>query len=202
MPCGVVQVLARPSSKVLLHEAVWLNAKGDESGARCLLRGASWIVGVRGTTGVEDAFLDALDEGVATDRKGNWVGKRKQERFLALLGPETVVIGTLKLLEALVRRRVSNCQKIDMMTLTNIWGFRHNGRVRRAAASLLAWITRCPEGNGRISFFDEGSLKPINERRKRNEWLVDGEWTLSSKEVPAYTCETGISIGDGMIEDA
>ena len=45
-------------------------------------------------------------------------------------------------------------------------------------------------------------MKPIQQRVQRCAWLVQGEWTVPSASHADYERETGLTIGDGPVEDA
>ena len=67
----------------------------------------------------------------------------------------------------------------------------------------LAWLYRCPVGRkGRFSHFPADNMKPIQQRVQRCAWLVQGEWTVPSASHADYERETGLTIGDGPVEDA
>lgn len=75
--------------------------------------------------------------------------------------------------------------------------------MRRALACLLAWLCRCPSTRARfLSHFPDDSMKPVLQKQQRCAWLVTGEWTVPSITHPDYGRETGLTIGDGPVEDA
>ncbi|EOD19174.1 hypothetical protein EMIHUDRAFT_243177 [Emiliania huxleyi CCMP1516] len=100
------------------------------------------------------------------------------------------------------KRRPSNSPRLFLDTLQTSWGFRHSPRVRRALARLIAWLYRCPVAKGRFSHFPADNMKPIQQRVQRCAWLVQGEWTVPSASHADYERETGLTIGDGPVEDA
>ena len=55
---------------------------------------------------------------------------------------------------------------------------------------------------GRFSHFPADNMKPIQQRVQRCAWLVQGEWTVPSASHADYERETGLTIGDGPVEDA
>ena len=62
----------------------------------------------------------------------------------AVIGPEPVAIEACRLIEALARRRPSNCPNLQGDVLTRIFSFRERPVVRFAALAALTWIARCP----------------------------------------------------------
>jgi hypothetical protein len=68
-------------------------------------------------------------------------------------------------------------------------------------ACLIAWLYRCPTTRKRFSHFPADSMKPIMQKQQRCAWLLDGEWTVPSVTHPNYKRETGLTIGDGPVED-
>ena len=89
-------------------------------------------------------------------------------------------------------------------TLTNVWGFRDNQRVRSQAASTLSWILRCPKGRARFAgILRPEDMKPITQRQQRYRAAcgMSGAWEFKSQDDPLYARETGISIGDGVTEE-
>jgi len=195
------RLLARSGSASLVDGAVGCVRAGDTGGARCLLRAAAWVVGIKGATEVEPAMLEALHGEVEAEPGAPFSEVRS--RFILLLGPDpSVAVGLLQLLEALARRRPSNSPRLFLDTLQTSWGFRHSPRVRRALARLIAWLYRCPVAKGRFSHFPADNMKPIQQRVQRCAWLVQGEWTVPSASHADYERETGLTIGDGPVEDA
>ena len=181
----------------------------DGEGSRCLSRAAAWVVGLRGSSKVEEAMLSALDG----DAPPADAFSSPRSLFITLLGPDShCTLGVLQLLEALVRRRVANVRKLAgvrsdgasaMHTLTSVYSFRQDRRVHHAATLLFTWLFRCPEQRAQLmSIYGEDQLKPATERQRRLSFLVDGSWNIDSVDSPEYTAETGISIGDGPTDDA
>ena len=197
------RLLARKSIKCFFEAARVLAGREypetDHEGARCLLRLASWIVGISGVPGVEAAIVDGLHEQVLSSLQTD----HYMSTFEALSGPEPVCVELLQLLEALVRRRVSNLKKLDhpLEVLLRIFSFRSAVRVRAVAISLLAWCARCPKTRDMLfsGRYDERILSPINTAMKDYARLLqipDDLWVVDP-DSEAYTAETGICLSDG-----
>ena len=200
-PAGVdgPRALALPSAASLVIAAHELAASGDATGARCLTRAGAWLLGVRGADGAESALLAALHE------EAGGSAQLKSTRFAGLMSSApSSSVGGLQLLEALARRRVSNCPRLFVDYLSNCWSFRDDARVRRQAASTIAWVMRCPTCRGRFDFHRAEDIKPITERARRYRELcaVREAWEIGHTDAVAYTRETGISIGDGATEES
>jgi hypothetical protein len=96
-------MLAWRASSSLIEGAVYCRQQSDLTGARSLLRAASWIVGVKGAIEVEPAMINCLKE-EAEEEPGSPFTKRR-EMFILLIAPDpSVSVGLFQLLE--VRERL------------------------------------------------------------------------------------------------
>ena len=84
---GGASVTATGSEQAsLVDGAVGCVRAGDAGGARCLLRAAAWVVGIKGATEVEPAMLEALHGEVEAEPGAPFSEVRS--RFNLLLGPD------------------------------------------------------------------------------------------------------------------
>lgn len=198
------RLLARKSCATLVSAAVPLIKRGypetDEGGGRCLLRACAWIVGIKDAMETEGAIIASLDE--QEYGRAEWNKEHSTSLFEKLSGPEPTCIGMLQLVEALIRRRVANAQKLThaMEVVVRIFSFRGSLRVRGTVVSVMAWASRCPKTR-RYLFdrYDETNLKPIQTAAKDYARLCGIDpWVVEAQD--DYEGETAVCLSDGGIQ--
>ena len=85
---------------------------------RCLLRACSWITGVKGPVEAEEALINALASDTESEHGNNTT------ILESLLGGNLSTCMVLQLVEALARRRVANCARLQHDVVLRVFTFR------------------------------------------------------------------------------